>query len=228
MGCSSAKRTLKAGSGDSTRYIPLHSLTSHAGSDLCKVLPALHTLTACDYTSKVGTKPASLKAKPISYLKDFGSSRNGPSEDEITRVESYLVQVYKNGTTCSTMNELRDYIYHHSKGISLEQLPPTSHALKAHILRAYYGTYVMTTILSEEKVVLDPLAYGYVAENELLLPDMSVQPVPEEYAVQCNCSKCVTVKCPCRKGNLPCCQFCKCQVLRDENANCCRNPAGSI
>ena len=36
------------------------------------MLPALHTLTGCDYTSKVGTKPAAVDAKPGKYLKYFG------------------------------------------------------------------------------------------------------------------------------------------------------------
>jgi hypothetical protein len=46
----------KAGVGDSTRHIPLHTLASCIGDDLCQNLPAIHTLTGCDYTSKFGTK----------------------------------------------------------------------------------------------------------------------------------------------------------------------------
>ena len=79
------------------QYILLHQI---------KVLPAVHTLTGCDYTSKVGTKQAALKANPIDYLEGFGCSQNGPSDDEIKRAESYLVIVLKNGTTCTTMAEL--------------------------------------------------------------------------------------------------------------------------
>ena len=66
---------LKAGSGNSTKYIPIHSLASDKGPDLCKVLPAVHTLTGCDYTSKVGTKQAALKANPVDYLQGFGCSQ---------------------------------------------------------------------------------------------------------------------------------------------------------
>jgi len=37
------------------------------------LLPLVHTLTGCDYTSKVGTKHAALGliANPTEYLKDF-------------------------------------------------------------------------------------------------------------------------------------------------------------
>ena len=141
-------------------------------------------LTGCDYTSKVGTKPPALKADPVNYLQNFGCSNLGPTDDEILKAEAYLVEVFKNGTSCTTMNELRDHLYHHSKCASIEQLPPTSHALKAHILRAYYGTYVLTTIQSDNRTMLNPLLYGYVEEDELLLPDMAFKCVPEEYAVQ--------------------------------------------
>ena len=111
---------LKAGSGETTRHIPINSLASEKGSDLCKVLPAVHTLTGCEYTSKVGTKHSALKANPVGYLQGFGISKNGPSDDEAAKAESYLVQVLRNGTKCVTMDELRDHNYHHSKA-SLEK-----------------------------------------------------------------------------------------------------------
>ena len=151
---------------DISLYIPL---LKHPGLDLCKVLPAVHMLTGCDYTSKVGTKPPALKADPVNYLQNFGCSNLGPTDDEILKAEAYLVEVFKNGTSCTTMNELRDHLYYH---------------LKAHILRAYYGTYVLTTIQSDNRTMLNPLSYGYVEEDELLLPDMAFKCVPEEYAVQ--------------------------------------------
>ena len=43
------------------------------GKELCYLLPLVHTLTGCDYTSKVGTKHAALIANPTEYLKDFDS-----------------------------------------------------------------------------------------------------------------------------------------------------------
>ena len=60
-----------AGIGDSSRYIPTHTLAEKLGDGMCNVLPALHTLTGCDYTSKFGTKSAAVKATPVMFLKDF-------------------------------------------------------------------------------------------------------------------------------------------------------------
>ena len=77
------------------QYIFLHQIN---------VLPAVHTLSECSYTSKVGTKQATLKANPVDNLQGFGCSQNRPSDDEVERAESYLVNVVKNGTTCTTMD----------------------------------------------------------------------------------------------------------------------------
>ena len=46
---------MRAGVGDSIRYIPLH-LIFERKPELCSVLPEIHILTGCDTTSKVETK----------------------------------------------------------------------------------------------------------------------------------------------------------------------------
>ena len=117
---------LKAGSGNYTKCIPIYYIASDKGPDVCKVHPAVHTLTGCDYTSTFGTKQVALKANSVDYLQGFGCSQNGP-DDEVERAESYPVNFLKNATICRTIDELRDHNYHSSK-TSLEKLPPTSHA----------------------------------------------------------------------------------------------------
>ena len=59
---------VRAGRGNTTRFVPLHILHDRHGADLCKVLPALHSLTGCDITSKIGTKNAALKSSPEIHL----------------------------------------------------------------------------------------------------------------------------------------------------------------
>ena len=65
---------VKAGIGDTTCYVPLHTIFKCIGKDLSSVLPAVHSLTGCDITSKIGTKKSALKAEPKKYLKCFGIS----------------------------------------------------------------------------------------------------------------------------------------------------------
>ena len=50
--CGLCELWVKSGVGDSTRYIPIHTLFTSVGKDLCKVMPAVHTLTGCDYIYK--------------------------------------------------------------------------------------------------------------------------------------------------------------------------------
>ena len=61
---------VRAGRGISIQYVPLHTLRARLGQNLCRVLRALHSLTGCDITNKIGTKKASLKANPERHLKD--------------------------------------------------------------------------------------------------------------------------------------------------------------
>ena len=89
---------IRGGLGDTTRYIPIHTMAIKIGNDLCKVLPALHNITGCDVTSKFGTKASALKAKAAEYLCDFGKDPHDPNLQKVLeKAEYYLVQVYKRG-----------------------------------------------------------------------------------------------------------------------------------
>ena len=64
---------IKGGLGDTTRYIPLHTMYTKVGVEACLVVLALHTLlTGCDITSKVGSKKAAMAANPALFLLWFG------------------------------------------------------------------------------------------------------------------------------------------------------------
>ena len=67
-------------------------------------------------------KAAAVKATPEMFLKDFGSIEDD-IEKQAVSAELYLVQVKKKGSTFKTCDELRDYLYYHSK---TSDLPPTS------------------------------------------------------------------------------------------------------
>ena len=94
---------VKAGVGESTRFLPLHILVPRMGQELCRVLPAVHTLTGCDYTNKVGTKHATLPANPDHYLQDFGH-KTIDIDGIIALAEEYLTQVLKKGSSFKTID----------------------------------------------------------------------------------------------------------------------------
>lgn len=210
---------VKAGVGDSTRLIPIHALVMRIGNDLSHVLPAVHTLTGCDYTSKVGTKHAALRASPEIFLKHFGTL-SVDMESEFAAAEEYLTQVLKKGTSCRTTDELRCLLYHQSKRMSYEQLPPTSCSLREHIRRAFYVTNEMISLLSSPSKPLDPTQYGFEDVDEVLVPILGKNPIPEEMAVCCTCVKCASERCKCRREGIPCCRFCKCESGSEPGSRC--------
>ena len=210
----------KAGSQDKIRYIPIHLLAEKLGPKLCSVLPALHVITGCDYTSKFGTKSAALKAEPEQFLMDFGSSASLLElPDTCNRAERFLVRLLKKDDSCQTMNEYRAFLYHHKKNATLAELPPSSSSLQQHILRSFYVVNKLTTILERHAIKLTPTDFGYDMADDIILPCHGLKLLPEKYAVSCNCGKCATSRCTCRGHELSCCEFCNCQ-----KTGSCQNP----
>lgn len=213
---------LRFGSGDKTRFLPGHVLAKRWGKQMCDVLPAAHCLTGCDITSKFGTKAAAIKADPVRYLSHFG--KPGVNlQDCLRDAEAYLVHVIHHGEhDIEKMDGLRVKLYHQKKSVTLLDLPPTSHATKGHILRAFFLTYIQINCLGDLSLV--PTEYGFIMQNDSLLPDKLYRSLPENMTIICNCGKCATQMCPCRQDSIRCCVFCKCQT----NEKLCQNPLGVI
>ena len=157
-------------------------------TQLFSVLPAVHSLTGCDITSKVGTKKAALAANPIKYLTSFGKSST-LRERDIELAEKYLVKVLK-GEGDDFMS-LRVYMFNFSKGSSHLNLPSTSMALLPHIKRSFWYTYDITHILDEQRTILNPEHYGFIMIDSLLLPERVLSKIDERYTEICkNCTNC--------------------------------------
>jgi len=72
---------------------------------------------------KIGNKHAT----PMTNPEDFGTYTD---ESSIDRAEEYLTRILKKGTKFKKMDQLLNELYHHSKSVSLQQLPPTSSATR--------------------------------------------------------------------------------------------------
>ena len=116
--------------------MPIHSLHSALGHSITDVLPALHSLTGCDITSKIGTKKAAIKAEPQNFLRHFGKSP-ATLPSLMNDAEQYLMKVINRKSQAKTFTELRKEIYHFSKSIFHQNLPPTSEGLQTHLLRSF-------------------------------------------------------------------------------------------
>ena len=169
------------------RCIPIQKLAIKLGADFCKVIPAVHALTGCDYSSKAGTKAAALRANPVVYLNCFGSLiPNFDFKAQVQNAESYLCQVFKKQTAITDINKLRSWLYHHTKHTTLHSLPPSKGALLAHISRSFYISYQICSIFDEVKANLDTTNFGYIMEDDLLLPSNIITQLPENMSATAN------------------------------------------
>ena len=99
------------GQGATRRAIPVHDLAERIELRVRDILPAVHALTGCDTTSKVGTKKAALKAVECTgseLLSGFG--KEPLSDDMIAAAERFLVGCLSDTSTVKSFDELR---YHH-------------------------------------------------------------------------------------------------------------------
>ena len=216
---------VRAGVGDSTRYVPLHTLYDRLGSNLCSVLPAVHSLTGCDMTSKVGTKKAALKAKPEKLLKQFEVLPT-LSPPIIGDAEQYLVKVVRSGSETKNFSDMRAEVFHQTKASSHRNLPPTSQGLLPHTKRSYYNAYTIMHALEvhhdpEHVISLRPDDCGYKYEKEELIPETSWKTLETHWTVVCTCTKCTRATCLCRTAETNCVNFCQCKKVLPHS---CKNP----
>ncbi len=207
---------------DGADYSPLHTIAHKLGAAKCMVLPALHTLTGCDTTSKVGTKNSAVNEALVDKkgnmkelwqeLRGFGETESDlVLENQFKKAENFLVKVYKAGTELTTMDDLRNLIYHQSDTKTLEDLPPTSHSLRDHIKRAFYITFQQVHCLDSYNYNLNPTEYGYEKLDGKIMPVNSNRPLPDDLPLCCTCVKCARRTCLCKASCVSCISFCKCQ-----------------
>ena len=122
------------------------------------------------------------------------------------------------------MDCLRFNMYHHRTSMTIIDLLPTSYSTEGHIHREFYMTYMKIKCLGDFS--LNPQDYGFMMENECLLPMQCYRYFPEEVALKCNCVKCAARTYPCIERKVRCCIFCKCQV--NNQSSQCKNPNGVI
>ena len=214
---------VRAGVGETTRYVPLHTMYTKLGHDLCRVLPAVHSLTGCDITSKVGTKKTALKANPERLLRHFGKLPT-LSQPTIRDAEQYLVKVFRPVSKAKNFSAMREEVFHHTKGTSHHNLPPTSQGLLPHIKRSYYNAYSIIHALemgNEHTISLMAEDFGYKCEKDHLVPETSWKSLEPHWTVVCSCTACARATCLCRAAETRCVNFCHCKTALPLS---CKNP----
>ena len=180
-------------SGVRRSILPLHDICSALGNDLIKCLPAVHTLTGCDTTSKIATKYAALntirKLGNYSLLLDFNSPRL--TEGIIQLAEVFLVKCLKPTTGVETFDDLRVTAFSsNALKMDFEKTPCTSTNARKHILRAYYQLQLwIQAPFRDATSLMNAEAYGFERRDNLLLPEIVISK-SEGLPDPCRCGKC--------------------------------------
>ena len=214
------KLYVKRGTSKTKKTVPVHQLIEQLDSKLVSCLVAIHALSGCDSTSKVGPKLAGLKVSmDLSLLQEFGVAVL--SQQMINNAEMFLVSTLKK-SDCSTFDEYRWEQYHNSKlELDFNQLVCCSSTIQEHIKRAYLQCKMWLQAPTPASTNPDPLEYGYEETEDGIRPVILPVPCrPEDLPPACKCpTSCMSVKtCTCRGKNIKCVTFCAYVKAK------CRNP----
>ena len=156
------------GKGKDLKHIPVHRIVSNLGAMSANTLPFFHAPTGCDTTSsifgkskktfydaqksfsevtKVFVKLASVQQKSEIY------------EEDIALLQQYFVVVYIAKCNATDVNTCRRILF--ANGASVENIPPTSAALRQHILRAVLQAMKWCRCLEKQRTELDPSNWGW-------------------------------------------------------------------
>ena len=190
---------------------PVHESVSNLPVEVTRILPAIHALSGCDTTSKIGTKLQAYSAanNPEHYcLKYFGLEA---LDDNLFKdAEKFLLQCLpqKESKNVASFDELRYQLHHkHVSSLPIDKFPCTTRSVKTHIQRSYYQCNLWLCAATEPGPRLNPIDFGYsMDENEYLYPDIRIEPsIPPDFPNPCKCEKCAREKvCPCRVLKIPC------------------------
>ena len=158
---------------------------------------------------------------PMKYLESIGETPS-PSTAEMAKVEEYLVKVYAGARAtpiARSFDGLRLEKYVSGK-VVINELPPTSGVVQAHIRRGVFLIYKICSSINPDAQELDPMAYCFEKLFGVLVPMKSLNPLPENLTKTCTCSgKCGDKRCTCVSLGNKCVLFCH----RNCTGGLCRN-----
>ena len=156
-----------SGRRNSLTIVPIHDLVKKISTDIIEILPAVHTLTGCDTTNKIGTKATALKtgnACGYEHLCFFG--KHELMNEMIYNTRQFVLRCISN-EKLDSFDDLNYDVYNKKlQEFHLEKFPATIGAIKQHILRAYLQCHLWFHAPFIEDISIDPLQYGYSLNEE--------------------------------------------------------------
>ena len=204
--------------------IDLEPIARALGRQMANALPVLHAFSRADAVGKFNQLG---KATWMNIFMTSGSDTigaleqlltvNETIEQQLTMLASFVCAAYcPKGIEISGIPELRWYLFCKHMAES-NRLPPTSGALKQHILRAHIQARVWGQASIAQQEFLDPLQNGFYkdANGDLVPHTTDDLPAPKAIIemVNCHCKgNCSSQRCGCISHNLACTELCLCST----------------
>jgi len=213
-----------SGTSKKRRYIPIEAVFTNLPKESVPALLPFHALMGCDTTSYIANHT---KRSSWEVFKDHNKLLENLGIGELTDVtikasEAFVCRIYNVHKTDS-VDDARHILF--CKTTKPEALPPTSDALRFHLMRVYYQTMIWRNAHCATPELPSPVQMGWMKNTDSGLQPilMSLSPIPESCLemISCACRKqCQTRRCKCRKSALRCTSMCTCQQQNDEQKHC--------
>ena len=210
---------LAFGTGKQFRYLPIHDIARSLGPERSLALPVFHALTGCDTVSFFGGKSKksawdtwnSFPEVTHSFL-EIATAPDKLSNKCTQTIERFVVLLYDRGSQLSSFDDARQQLFC-KRSRSLDRIPPTSAALRQHILRAaYQGGHVWSQVHMALPQLPSPSEWGW-KKDELWRPVWTTLPQAQQSCyelIHCSCKKACRGLCKCSRSSLQCTALCSC------------------
>ena len=211
---------IEFGVGKHLKFIPIHEIAASLGPETSTAYLFFHSFSGCDTTSSVNGKgKASFyetwKKMPCvtPVFERMSSSVGDIREKDIDYLEEFVVTMYCSTFNGKRVNDARRYLFT-TRGNAIENIPPTSAALKEHVKRSVLQARKWYNCLDALRVEQDPVNWGWMKDGNKFTPVWSSLPELSSVTkvlIRCGHTDCERGSCKCRKNGLRCTELCGCQ-----------------
>lgn len=211
---------LEFGVGKHLKYISIHEIATSLGPHISTAYLFFHSFSGCDTTSSVqGKGKASFnetwKKMPCMtpVFERMSLSVGDVSETDTDYLEQFVVAMYCGTFDGKKVNDARRYLFT-TRGKAIENIPPTSAALKEHVKRSVLQARKWYNCLDALRVEQDPVNWGWMKDDNKFTPVWSSLPELSNVTmvlIRCGHTDCELGRCKCRKNGLRCTELCGCQ-----------------
>ena len=191
-------------------------------------LPAIHALSGCDSTSVfVGVGKVKLHNTVCNNERFLDAAALLGEEKTVTEtlfdiLEELYCRLYGFKTQTSINNCRYEILIKKKKMPDPERIPPTSDALRVHIIPCNYQVREWKKSIYDKHIPGNPESFGWEkTDTQLEIKWMTERPAPDEVLEfnTCACKKtnCATNQCQCFTLSLECMDLCTCRSCSNQN-----------